>query len=841
MSPNRAKRRNIVLLRGMLVVAVGALLIDAGVATAGFAALALVVAFALSDLALLFAPMHQVGKDRFELWVGGVDLVLVGLGLLLADVAAGALPISCLLMVLVVALGGRHANAVAGAAAVGALHAWLVLRLGTGPDIGRQLALQTLFLCAVGLYYGVLAEGVHRLRRSEHADDLERRELTTLLEILDDVTSSLDIKQVTRKIVTKMTAVVPAVRCSMVYVDETMSRLFVMASHDNPELDMLEIDLRKYPEIQEAIETKQCVIIEDVCNHPLMAEVRKYLVGLDFQSIIVVPITFGADVLGTLCLRTARGNYKFSEREIRFCTAVARASANALKNALLHRQVVEAAADHRRTGEKLGRILNNSPDLILTTDNEGLITEFNRGAEKLLGYQKEELVGKPYGTLLCEPDEALLEKVRSFGVLPNYAQPMRTRSGTTLDVELHMSVLKDEDDIVAGSVWVGRDLTALKAAQTKLVQAEKLSTIGEVISGVAHELNNPLSGVLGFSQLLMARHGDGPGVRELEKINESAQRCQKIVKNLLSFARAHKPERKYLGVNGILEKTVELKKYQLHVNSIEVERHLDQELPLTMVDFHQLQQVFLNLINNAQHAMAALPDRPGRLTVRTSHADGTLRIEVTDNGEGMDQETIERIFDPFFTTKEPGEGTGLGLSVSYGIVKEHGGQIYARSRKGEGTTFLVELPVWKEAQDEASNASSGRSEVATDDSHPGGQILVVDDEPLVIDLLMDILTEAGYHVDTAANGVEACRKVGDRRYDLVITDVRMPEMNGIDLYRNVLTTRPELKGKVIFVTGDLIDKDVVDFLAEVNARTIPKPLEINAITDTVRELLRCQA
>jgi PAS domain S-box-containing protein len=818
----------------MLVVAVGALLIDAGVGTAGFAALALVVAFALSDLFLLFAPMRHVSNDRFELLVGGIDLVLVGLGLILADAAAGALPVSCLLMVLVVALGGRHANAVAGAAAVGALHAWLVLRLATGPGVGRQLALQTLFLCAVGLYYGVLAEGIHRLRRSEHADDLERRELTTLLEILDDVTSSLDLRRVTQEIVGKMTAVVPAVRCSMVYVDEPMTRCFVMASHDNPDLNMLEIDLHKYPEIREAIQTRQCVIIEDICNHPLMTEVRHYLVGLDFQSIIVVPITFGADVLGTLCLRTARGDYQFSEREVKFCTAVARASANALKNALLHRQVVEAAADHQRTGEKLGRILNNSPDLILTTDNEGLITEFNRGAEKLLGYQKDELLGEPYGKLLSEPDESLLDKVRSYGVLPNYSQPMRTRSGTTLDVELHMSVLKDEDDAVAGSVWVGRDLTALKAAQTKLVQAEKLSTIGEVISGVAHELNNPLSGVLGFSQLLMARHGDGPLVRELEKINESAQRCQKIVKNLLSFARAHKPERKYLGVNGILEKTLDLKKYQLHVNTIEVERHLDRELPLTMVDFHQLQQVLLNLINNAQHAMAATRDRPGRLTVRTSHASGTLRIEGTDNGEGMDTETLERIFDPFFTTKEPGEGTGLGLSVSYGIIKEHGGQIYARSRRNEGTTFLVELPVWKDA---SAKAPSERSTVPNGDSHPGGQILVVDDEPLVIDLLMDVLTEAGHHVDTAANGVEACRKVGDRRYDLVITDVRMPEMNGIDLYRNVLTTRPELRGKVIFVTGDLIDKSVVDFLAAVNARTLPKPLEIHQVPDTVRELL----
>jgi PAS domain S-box-containing protein len=837
-SPNRVKHRNVVLLRGLLIVAVGALLVDAGVRAAGLGALALVAAFAVSDIVLARLPFHVVGGKRFDLLVGGLDLALVALGLYLAGAARGALPVSCLLMVLVVALASRYANAVAGAAAVGALHTWLVLQQHAGPQVGRQLVLQTLFLCAVGLYYGVLVEGIHRSRRERHAEDLERRELTTLLEILDDVTSSLDLHTVVRKVVGKLTDVVPAVRCSMVYVDEALTRCCVIASHDDPELRWLEIEIAKYPEIRKAIETRQCVIVEDIRSHPLMAEVRKHLVGLDFQSIIVVPITFGADVLGTLCIRTARGQHRFTDREVAFCTAVARASANALKNALLHREVVGESGRHRRTGEKLVKILNNSPDLIMTTDTDGVVTEFNRGAERLLGYPKDEVLGRHYRMLLADSEEEgpLLEQVLSFGVLPNYAQRMRKRTGDTLDVELHMSVLKEDDERVVGSVWVGRDVTALKAAQMRLMQAEKLSSIGEVISGVAHELNNPLSGVLGFSQLLMARHGDGPHVREIQKINESAERCQKIVKNLLSFARAHKPERKYLGLNGIVEKTLDLKRYQLHVNDIEVERDLEPELPRTMVDFHQIQQVLLNLINNAQYAMAAVRERRGRLIVRTTHSDHTIRVEVTDNGEGMDPETLPRIFDPFFTTKEQGQGTGLGLSVSYGIVRQHGGQIYARSAKGQGTTFLVELPVWRESE-EASQDPASESKPAAGGVSKGSDILIVDDEPLVIDLLMDVLTELGHRVDTAANGIEACRKVDSRSYDAVITDVRMPQMNGMDLYRDVLAKRPELEGKVIFVTGDLIDRGVVDFLAEVNARTLAKPLEIGQIHEAVREVL----
>jgi CheY-like chemotaxis protein len=370
----------------------------------------------------------------------------------------------------------------------------------------------------------------------------------------------------------------------------------------------------------------------------------------------------------------------------------------------------------------------------------------------------------------------------------------------------------------------------------QLAQAEKLSTIGEVISGVAHELNNPLSGVLGYSQLLIARHGDSPLVRELEKINDSALRCQKIVRNLLSFARASKPEKKKLGLNGIIEKTLDIKKYNLTVNNVDVMKELDPELPCTLLDFHQIQQVFLNLINNAQHAMATTRMRPSSLTIRTSSTNGKIRAEVHDNGEGMSRETLRRIFDPFFTTKDQGEGTGLGLSISYGIVKEHHGSISAESRKGEGTTFILEFPILQEEEEKAGDADY-ESDSAAPAAGEGRHILVVDDETMIQDLLLDTLQELGHKVDTAANGDEACRKIGSEGYDLVITDVRMPRMDGMSLYRNIMSMRPELEGKVIFITGDLIDAETTSFLAETEARTIPKPLDIRRIANAVQQTL----
>ena len=207
-------------------------------------------------------------------------------------------------------------------------------------------------------------------------------------------------------------------------------------------------------------------------------------------------------------------------------------------------------------------------------------------------------------------------------------------------------------------------------------------------------------------------------------------------------------------------------------------------------------------------------------------------------GEGMSSETLERIFDPFFTTKPQGKGTGLGLSVSYGIVAEHGGQVYARSRVGEGTTFVIELPLHREQEEaEASDAvieSEGRSVSRGSEKR---RILLVDDEASILDLMIEILSVLGHRIDTASNGEEAWRKVREHDYDVVLTDVRMPQMNGIDLYRNLLEIKPEMEHRIIFSTGDLMDNETAAFVAEINARTIAKPFDVDRMIAVVEEAL----
>jgi two-component system NtrC family sensor kinase len=407
---------------------------------------------------------------------------------------------------------------------------------------------------------------------------------------------------------------------------------------------------------------------------------------------------------------------------------------------------------------------------------------------------------------------------------------VRRRDGGPLDVMLTASPLRDEGGHPYGTIGLVKNVTELKAARRHLVQAEKMSAIGEVVSGVAHELNNPLAGVLGYAQLLMGGPMDARQQRALERIFESALRCQKIVQNLLAFSRRYPTEKRYLGLNGIIEKTLDLKGYQLKVNNLKVVKALDPALPKTMLDFNQVQQVLLNVLNNAQHAIAAHRGQ-GTVTVRTSLREGTIRLEVTDDGPGIPPEVIGRIFDPFFTTKPVGEGTGLGLSVSYGIVQDHGGRIWADSRVGQGTTLVIELPVVGE------EAERDREPAAPEPRPPDRarslRVLSVDDEPVILDLVVDALGREGHAIDTASSGREALVKLEKGQYDVVVLDLKMPDMDGRQLFREISARWPAVARRVIFASGDTIHPDTQSFIEQSGRPCIDKPFKLEVLSSAV--------
>ena len=370
----------------------------------------------------------------------------------------------------------------------------------------------------------------------------------------------------------------------------------------------------------------------------------------------------------------------------------------------------------------------------------------------------------------------------------------------------------------------------LRQAEEQLMQADKLSAIGQLISGVAHELNNPLSGVMGFTQLLQANEANPKIRKSLDRIYNEAVRCQKIVQNLLSFARRHKPEKSARTLSEVIERVLDLRAYQLQVDDIEVERRYAPGLPPTMLDDHQLQQVVLNLVNNAHQAMMATTGRPRRLTVTTSLHEGRLRAAFTDTGSGIPQDRMSRLFEPFFTTKEPGKGTGLGLSVSLGIIKEHQGTMSVESVVGQGTTFFFDLPL-VECPSQAEPQSPAQAPVAV--KAQALRVLVVDDEAVLTELLTDLLRSVGHEVDNARDGRVALGMALHNSYDVILTDLKMPGLDGQGLYEALCDKRPEMRQRFIFSTGDLMNPKVQGFFKETGCAALSKPFKLEAIVDIV--------
>jgi len=371
----------------------------------------------------------------------------------------------------------------------------------------------------------------------------------------------------------------------------------------------------------------------------------------------------------------------------------------------------------------------------------------------------------------------------------------------------------------------------LKSSYDLLLHSEKMALMGQVVAGIAHELNNPLTIVIGNIQLMMTRELNEKNVQSLTRIKDGAERASKIVKNLLTFARQEKAERKPTDVNAVLKKSLELRAYELKVSNIEVGTEFAADLPQTMADPHQLQQVFLNLIVNAEQAMID-PHGKGLLRLSTRLDTGKILIFFSDDGPGIPRENLRRIFEPFFTTKPVGKGTGLGLSICQVIIGEHGGRIDVESTVGRGTTFIVELPVhhW-----ESPSGSEPLTVRTTQISRK--KILVVEDEPQIRQLFEDLIREAGHDVETAANGRVALELIDQRQFDLIVTDVKMPEVSGPEFYAALKRRGDAIERRVIFVTGDLMNAETLKFVESTGRVWLSKPFDIAAITRTISECL----
>ncbi|HET7585787.1 MAG TPA: PAS domain S-box protein [Gemmatimonadaceae bacterium] len=471
------------------------------------------------------------------------------------------------------------------------------------------------------------------------------------------------------------------------------------------------------------------------------------------------------------------------------------------------------------------RLVESATDGIFTVDRDARFISVNRSLERSVGRGRGELIGQRVLELL-DPDccAAMQEMFDQTMAGARQRGEIRFRGG---DGSLRIGSITTtpilEDGQVTGGLGIVRDVTDERQMAAHLMQQEKLAAVGQLVSGVAHELNNPLAGIVAFSQLLMAAPGMGPEqVNAVTTIQKEAKRAARIVSNLLLFARQRPPERAETDLNQVLMDTLELRRYALRTQQITVDLDLEPELPITWADPFQLQQVMLNLLTNAEHAVGGVSGER-KILLRTRRSGAWLHASVTDTGVGIAPDAMERIFNPFYSTKPVGEGTGLGLSISDGIVREHGGRIVVRSEPGRGATFTMQVPLVPAP--ETREPGTPRAPLPA----VPRRVLLVDDEPSARSALALYLGNAGHDVDVVGSGAEALARMRERRYDAILLDLRMPDMGGHEVYAALLSRDAAQARRVVFVTGDAEGQVTRAFLRQAGRPCLRKPFALEEV------------
>jgi PAS domain S-box-containing protein len=493
------------------------------------------------------------------------------------------------------------------------------------------------------------------------------------------------------------------------------------------------------------------------------------------------------------------------------------------------------------------RLVDSFPDLIFVVDPQRRYTFVSPKFKEVLGYEPSEIIGLTFGERTHADDrpamltlfDDLLSGKQNFASIEIR---VRHKQGEWRSLKCNFSPLFSEEGKIEGIVISGRDVTEVKRLESQLIQAEKLAAMGQMLAGVAHELNNPLTAILGASELLRDRQGvDENTRRQLEMTHRQARRAARIVQNLLEFSRPASPQKKALDMNLVIDRTLQLHEHSLRRNNVEVEFQAVPGLPLIVGDANQLIQIFLNLISNAEHAIREVRNS-GRVQIRLAHSGNKVLATVQDDGVGIKPEALPKLFDPFFTTKRPGGGTGLGLSICMSIVREHGGNIEASSLPAGGAAFTVSLPaagpeVGRRSKGEL-DSGSGERFVPTLDAFAKHTVLVLDDEESIRMLLTEGLAAYGLKVDCAATAEQAMSLVLGTKYDAILCDLKLsgsgPNADGFGVAQRLKIACGEHKPEIIYMSGDLVSEEGGKLPA--NSRQLQKPFRISDVLHILTEV-----
>jgi PAS domain S-box-containing protein len=506
-----------------------------------------------------------------------------------------------------------------------------------------------------------------------------------------------------------------------------------------------------------------------------------------------------------------------------------------------------------REQEFAGRLMDSFPDLVIALDTVGRYTFVSPQIFDILGFRPEDLIGKRMGartdpsdrTALLEMFDDLIFKRLSEGQIEYRTQH---KSGAWRVFRASARPLHDETGRIIGVIASARDITEQQRLQQQLIQSERLAAMGQMIAGVAHELNNPLTAILGVTELLRDQSTDERKSRQLDLAHRQARRAAHIVQSLLVFSRPSTPRSTLLHLPDLVLRTLQLHEHSLHSNHIQVDVSARHDLPTVQGDSNQLTQVFLNLIVNAEQAINEVRDH-GTLRIRLGVVADRVLITFQDDGVGIRRELLPRIFDPFFTTKRPGRGTGLGLSICLAIIREHNGDISAQPLPDGGSVFTVSLPVCTESIAVINPVAPTKTSVveisdAANVSLARKKILVVDDEESILELVTDSLSARGCHVDCASSSDHALELANRNIYDVVLCDLNLESgggaiVSGFKLRDRIVedaVIRGIIQPHFIFMTGDLVDAAIADQGGSETGKFLQKPFRIVEMLELLNEL-----